>query len=452
MRTLHWIALGVTALSAHSPALAQQVREQPVVYGNDDRAEVFEHPEEDLRNLAARSAVALVPRSAVDAEDPEGVVLRGPTLGESYDLCATERYVEQPSAAFCSGTLIGDDLVLTAGHCVEDQTACSNLMIAFNYFYESDGRLASMSVNDLFACKDIVVQQLDDSDGVTRDWAIVQLDRPATPRFEPVAVRTNNFDAAAGTELVMIGVPSGIPLKIDDGGQVRDPGAGDFFIATTDSFGGNSGSGVFDRASLELIGVLIQGDTDYVDGDGCTVVNVCAEDECGGENVLYAYNAIDDFCDSATSLDLCGTDATCGDGFCDAREADACGTDCEAGGCGDGVCSGDEWSTCEEDCYYVAPDDWVCAESSFGTGDGCNCECGAVDPDCVWTGGSSDDCGLFEYCDDTAVCVGGFGGDTFCGAVSGRRAEDALPGLFLLASAVMGASAGRVRRRHGVRR
>lgn len=422
-----------------------------MVYGDDDRTEVFAHPDEDLRNLAARSAVALVPRSSIQADNPDDVVLRGPTLGDYYGLCDSERYVEQPSAAFCSGTLIGTDLVLTAGHCVEDATACSNLMIAFNYFYEDDGRLATISVNDLFACQSVVVQRLDDSDGVTRDWAIVQLDRPATPRFEPAVVRTNNFDAAVGTELVMVGAPSGIPLKIDDGGRVRDTGAGDYFVATTDSFGGNSGSGVFDRGSLELIGILIQGDTDYVDADDCMVVNVCAEDGCGGENVLYAYNAVDDFCDAATDLELCGTDASCGDGFCDSREAESCESDCRAGGCGDGVCSADEWSTCEEDCYYIAPSEWVCDEASFGTGDGCDCECGAVDPDCVWTGGSSDDCGFLEYCDDDAVCVGGFGGDAFCSAVSSRRAEDAMPGVLLVAGAIFGAGAARVRRRGGRR-
>ena len=29
------------------------------------------------------------------------------------------------------------------------------------------------------------------------------------------------------------------------------------------------------------------------------------------------------------------------------------------------------------------PPEWVCAPELFGTGNGCDCECGIVDPDCA---------------------------------------------------------------------
>lgn len=50
------------------------------------------------------------------------------------------------------------------------------------------------------------------------------------------------------------------------------------------------------------------------------------------------------------------------------------------------------------------PLDWTCGDTSYGTGDGCDCGCGAVDPDCV--SASADAC---DYCDGGGSC-----GDAAC--------------------------------------
>jgi hypothetical protein len=46
---------------------------------------------------------------------------------------------------------------------------------------------------------------------------------------------------------MMIGSPSGLPVKVDAGGSVRTPQQGNYLLATTDSFGGNSGSAVWEE-------------------------------------------------------------------------------------------------------------------------------------------------------------------------------------------------------------
>jgi subtilisin family serine protease len=65
----------------------------------------------------------------------------------------------------------------------------------------------------------------------------------------------------------VIGHPTGLPVKIDDGGHVRnDPCAAlDYFVANNDTFGGNSGSGVWsgDGSRRELIGILVRGELDF---------------------------------------------------------------------------------------------------------------------------------------------------------------------------------------------
>ena len=96
----------------------------PVVYGEDDRVEVFNHPDADLRSIARESIVALIPTFRIE-RDPDGTyALYTESLGELHGLCPDELFVDQPAAAVCSGVLIDDELVLTAGHCIDSRMPC----------------------------------------------------------------------------------------------------------------------------------------------------------------------------------------------------------------------------------------------------------------------------------------------------------------------------------------
>ncbi len=372
--------------------------EQPIVYGADNRVDVYEETDDGRAVIARESTVALMPRASIEiVGNGLQVSDRAVTLGQSQGLCDGERFADQPSAAFCSGTLIAPDLVLTAGHCVSPAPgACSGTALVFGYYYDSPGRLAQLDQDDVYSCRRVVAHAESGSDGNKRDYAVIQLDRPATPRYSPVTVRTA-APVGAGAPLAMFGYPSGIPLKIEAGGRVRDPRASslDYFVATTDSFGGNSGSGVYDRDTLDLIGLLIEGDTDYVSDGSCARVNTCAEDDCGGENILYVRHPVDAFCATGTDQGLCGTSSSCGDGYCAWDEdAASCDADCTAAACGDRVCDAGEWTSCPDDCVVTVPDGWTCDPGWYGTNDGCDCDCGAEDPDCdidptCVTGGSA---------------------------------------------------------------
>ena len=96
-----------------------------------------------------------------------------------------------------------------------------------------------------------------------------------------------------------------MPLKIANNAAVRSNSPNlDWFVANTDTFVGNSGSGVFDASTKELVGILVRGATDYVPDGTCNRVNVCPSDGCRGEDVIYSYRAIDDMCEE-TSSSLC---------------------------------------------------------------------------------------------------------------------------------------------------
>ena len=279
-----------------------------VVYGADDRQDVFAHPDATLRARAQQATVALMSPRAIDASNPSSVTFLANTLREAEGLCSTERFLDDPTPGFCSGTLIDDDLVLTAGHCVRKARDCTNTRLVFNFYRTSATTLQPVTTADIFSCTSIVAREEGRVNGKTLDYAILRLDRPATPRFTPAPVRAGNSPLAGGQGVAVIGSGSGIPFKIDAGGRVRDGRSSilDFFVASTDTFAGNSGSGVYDLATYTLAGILVRGEVDYVSSGTCNIVNTCTETGCRGEDSTYVAPAIQHLCSVASSPRLCG--------------------------------------------------------------------------------------------------------------------------------------------------
>ena len=139
----------------------------------------------------------------------------------------------------------------------------------------------------MFSCKKIISRSLDN---VTKDdYAFIELDRKVLDR-QPLKVRKGG-KVEKGAPLVVIGHPTGLPTKIADGANVRSL-QGKFFVANLDTYGGNSGSAVFNVETEEVEGILVRGETDYVLNStlGCQVSNVCPADGCRGEDVTYIRN------------------------------------------------------------------------------------------------------------------------------------------------------------------
>lgn len=254
-----------------------------VIYGEDNRVDVFASDNALYKKLA-NSTAAMIHVEDLEEADQEGIhsLLASPLL-EEFGLCPSERFVNQPAAANCSGFLVGPNWLVTAGHCVRSQSDCDRYRWVFDYKMQEAG-VISLDVPDdnIFACKRIISQELDPW-GTSNDYALIELDRVAEGR-EPLEVRTEG-EVEIGDPLVVIGHPSGLPTKIADGASVRSIDEPYYFVANLDTYGGNSGSAVFNSESGVVEGILVRGETDYNYQGGCRVSNVCDDNGCRGEDV-----------------------------------------------------------------------------------------------------------------------------------------------------------------------
>lgn len=106
---------------------------------------------------------------------------------------------------------------------IKSQAQCESTRFVFDFFKQDEGALARIGADDVFSCKKLVARALTESEDSRLDYAIVQLDRPATPVHAPARVAKAAGKLHPGDPLTLIGYPNGIPAKIDDGGAVLNP-------------------------------------------------------------------------------------------------------------------------------------------------------------------------------------------------------------------------------------
>lgn len=118
------------------------------------------------------------------------------------------------------------------------------------------------------------------------DWALVRIDRAVANHPVVQLRRTGKIGDAAAIHV--IGHPSGLPTKFAGGAVVRDNANPAFFVANLDTYGGNSGSPVFNSATHEVEGILVRGETDFITQGGCNVSLMCPTTGCRGEDCTRA--------------------------------------------------------------------------------------------------------------------------------------------------------------------
>lgn len=297
-------SLVVLTLAAF-PALATN----PVIYGEDNRQEVYEASAMNQK-LAASAATMIAKDKISRSDDKPGVAqinqntLRqwleaqfeeqksarlSKSAQEAVDqritFCPNERFTEQPNAGVCSGFLVGPDLLVTAGHCVVVENMCEKYSWVFDFKVDPSSKMAGVDVSEdnIYSCKKVISSAL--QNGLGLDYGLIQLDRKVKGR-EGVSLRTEGM-VSPQTPLVVIGSPSGLPLKVAGGAAVRTSTHPFYFAANLDTFQGNSGSAVFNAESGVVEGILVRGEEDFEANMGlmCIEAKKCLDSACRGEDV-----------------------------------------------------------------------------------------------------------------------------------------------------------------------
>ncbi|MFA6433829.1 MAG: serine protease [Elusimicrobiales bacterium] len=235
------------------------------IYDPDDRMDLFQARNSSLRSLAEASV------SLWDANWLSGRVSYDPvsktyslstgTLEDDLGMCPDENFSKQPTGPFCSGALVGEDLVLTAGHCVENTGKCKETKFVFGFAVYHEGGTAPerLAENDVYECAELLQHSRAESSGADNfpsapDYALIRLDRKAAGR-DHLHISGKNGETP-GTEVAYIGYPFGLPMKIAENATVQPPADHNFITADLDANSGASGAPVLAVTTGLIVGVI----------------------------------------------------------------------------------------------------------------------------------------------------------------------------------------------------
>ena len=250
-----------------------------IVYGDDNRQDVAGHPCSAVKELSSPVAVMVFNHQLRDHPQDKSLYKYSKTPAFApFDLCSDDAFTTQNTLSHCTGFLIADDILVTAGHCVDNNNMCSSVSWVFDYI-DDNGTLQKTNV---FECTEVLSTGVNEE--YYNDYTVIRLAQKVLDR-EPLNFNSSD-ELEVGTPLVLIGSPFGIPLKIADDASVIQTQAAvediffpaldasqqdqilplnksSYFMANIDSFAGNSGSPVINAKTGLVEGIVSYGGEDW---------------------------------------------------------------------------------------------------------------------------------------------------------------------------------------------
>jgi len=248
-----------------------------VIYGFDDRKDYYEMFNRIQREtsgsvLSAWNKDQLIPQLDGSYE------LYTIDFGYAYNLALTEPFRNQPIGAHCTAFLVAPDIIVTAGHCVSSIDLLQKRWVFGFRMLNNEKCNTRIEPSEVYKGKEIIARQLLNGE---EDFAVVRLDRPVVGHT-PLKVSRENVKL--GEKIYVLGHPCGLPIKLADNGKVISNSNPYYFEATLDTYGGNSGSPVFNKKG-EVVGILVRGQKDFISRDGKNYSNMVSENTVRGEGV-----------------------------------------------------------------------------------------------------------------------------------------------------------------------
>ncbi len=262
---MKFIALLALTLSVSAFAKVPVGQTPKVIYGQDDRLDVFESSDNLMKELSLSTAAQILNKNLV--ETSTGIyTVKSETLAES-GMCRSERFANQMAAGNCSGFLVAGDKLVTAGHCINSDWDCSNHYWVFDFANkEKEETSFTFNKDQVYRCTKIIERKKESGSGA--DYAVLKLERTVVGRT-PLKYRTEGKPANDAV-MTVIGHPTGLPTKITAAADMRNNNNPTYFVTNADTYGGNSGSAVVDSRTGIVEGILVRGDTDYTrTEEGC---------------------------------------------------------------------------------------------------------------------------------------------------------------------------------------
>lgn len=260
MVCMGWISLMLTLVWPLSAYCA--------LYNPLDLKFIENHQNQKYREYS-RSVAALIPVENYYYDQVRGqYYLKRYTLSLEQGVCSDERFAQELVAPVCTGFLITNRLLVTAGHCIPStcEQAAGNIWF-FGYTRSFLSRsmnangLAEISAERVFKCAKVLEHHYINNaflDIEQNDYALVLLNREVN--LPPLDIRTSG-KIERHTPLMSIGHPSGMAKMISGGARVQYSQNKNYFLADLDAIKGISGAPVFNSLTEKVEGFVVRSGT-----------------------------------------------------------------------------------------------------------------------------------------------------------------------------------------------
>ncbi len=225
----------------------------------------------------SRSIAAMIPKKwFIKTKIKDKYLLTYKNLKSEKNFCNGEKFLEQPSIAKCTGSLISDTRILTAGHCLDQadlQKSCDDYFWVFDYKKDFFSQTAAFpgkaetlySKNLLTLGKEIFECQTVLSSSYSKnklDFAVLKLKQK--PNRKEIIIER---DDKASVSQVSLGFPNGVPMMGNRGAlylsKKRNLAYNNMYAPI-----GSSGSPVFNREG-SFLGMIISSTYEQVSDGEC---------------------------------------------------------------------------------------------------------------------------------------------------------------------------------------